>query len=157
MAIRQKRYGMLVNLDRCIGCYACQVTCQAEYSIPPGTFRCRVETYRSGTFPSPAKFFVPRLCNHCDIAPCIEQCSEKALFKNQDGVVVMDSRTCIGCGMCIEKCPYNAIEINADTGKAEKCDFCYSRISQGLAPVRTKAARERPLFEISPTLEPDIR
>ncbi|RJQ51791.1 MAG: dehydrogenase [Nitrospiraceae bacterium] len=126
---------MLINLDRCTGCYACQATCKAEYSIPFGTFRCRVETYRSGVFPGIAKFFVPRLCNHCDNAPCIEECGEKALFKNQDGVVVLNSSNCVGCGMCREKCPYQAIEISAVTGKAEKCDFCYARISKGLSPV----------------------
>ncbi|MDZ4383798.1 MAG: 4Fe-4S dicluster domain-containing protein, partial [Thermodesulfovibrionia bacterium] len=80
---------MLINLDRCIGCYACQVTCKAEYDIPFGTFRCRVETYRSGRYPHVRKFFLPRLCNHCDNAPCIESCEENALFKNQDGVVII--------------------------------------------------------------------
>ncbi|MBI5740267.1 MAG: molybdopterin-dependent oxidoreductase [Nitrospirae bacterium] len=135
MAVRHKRYGMLINLDRCIGCYACQATCKAEYAIPFGTFRCRVETYRSGRFPLPGKFFVPRLCNHCDIAPCIEQCREKALFKNRDGVVEIDPGSCVGCGACSEKCPYHAIDLNNVAGKAEKCDFCYARITKGLSPV----------------------
>ena len=131
----QRRYGMLINLDRCIGCYACQVTCKAEYDIPFGTFRCRVETYRSGRYPHVRKFFLPRLCNHCDNAPCIESCEEKALFKNQDGVVIINNTRCTGCGICYEKCPYNAIEINQFTGQAEKCDFCYNRVIKRLSPV----------------------
>ncbi|MBI5056719.1 MAG: molybdopterin-dependent oxidoreductase [Nitrospirae bacterium] len=135
MAKQQKRYGMLINLDRCIGCYACQVTCKAEYGLPFGTFRCRVETYQSGTFPDIKKVFLPRLCNHCDKAPCIEECKEKALFKNQDGVVVLNKLNCTGCQMCGEKCPYNAIDINTLTGQSEKCDFCYERIIKGLQPV----------------------
>lgn len=126
---------MLINLNKCIGCYACQVTCKAEYNIPFGTFRCRVETHRSGNYPDIKKFFLPRLCNHCDIAPCIEECKEKALYKNQDGVVVSNSSNCTGCNMCIEKCPYNAIEINPVTGKSEKCDFCYERTAKELLPV----------------------
>jgi anaerobic selenocysteine-containing dehydrogenase/Fe-S-cluster-containing dehydrogenase component len=135
MARQQKRYGMLINLHRCIGCYACQVTCKAEYAIPFGTFRCRVETYQSGTYPGIKKFFIPRLCNHCGNAPCIEECSEKALVRNQDGVVVLNYSSCTGCSMCREKCPYHAIEISAITGKAEKCDFCYERVSKRLSPV----------------------
>ncbi|MBI5098664.1 MAG: molybdopterin-dependent oxidoreductase [Nitrospirae bacterium] len=135
MAKLQKRYGMLISLDKCIGCYACQVSCKAEYNIPFGTFRCRVETYQSGNYPEVMKIFLPRLCNHCNNAPCIEECKEKALYKNQDGVVVLNNSNCIGCKMCIEKCPYHAIEINSVTGQAEKCDFCYGRITKGLLPV----------------------
>ncbi len=135
MAKQQKRYGMLVNLDKCIGCYACQVTCKAEYNIPFGTFRCRVETHQSGSYPDIRKFFLPRLCNHCDFAPCIEECKGKALYKNQDGVVVSNSSNCIGCKICVDKCPYNAIEINPVTGKSEKCDFCYERLAKELLPV----------------------
>ncbi|UCF87365.1 MAG: molybdopterin-dependent oxidoreductase [Nitrospiraceae bacterium] len=131
-----KRYGMAVNLHRCIGCFACQVTCKAEYDIPFGTFRCRVETYRSGIFPNIQKFFLPRICNHCNNAPCIEACEEKALLKNQDGVVLINDELCTGCQLCFEKCPYTAIEVNSYTGKAEKCDFCYSRrVVKGKQPV----------------------
>ncbi len=135
MAKYQKKYGMLINLDRCIGCYACQVTCKAEYAIPLGTFRCKVETHHSGCYPDIRKFFLPRLCNHCGNAPCIEECKEKALYRNQDGVVVLNSSNCIGCRMCIEKCPYNAIGVNSVTGQMEKCDFCYERITKGFPPV----------------------
>ncbi len=136
MTEHQKRYGMLINLDRCTGCYACQVTCKAEYDIPFGTFRCRVETYQSGSYPHVRKFFLPRLCNHCDNAPCIESCEEKALYKNQDGVIIINNNKCTGCRVCYEKCPYDAIEISSFTGQAEKCDFCYERrVIKGLLPV----------------------
>lgn len=126
---------MLINLNRCVGCYACQVTCKAEYNIPFGTFRCRVKTYQSGKYPDIKKFFLPRLCNHCGNAPCIEACEENALFKNQDGVVTIDNDKCTGCGACYEKCPYNAIEVNPYTEKAEKCNFCFQRIINGFLPV----------------------
>jgi anaerobic selenocysteine-containing dehydrogenase/Fe-S-cluster-containing hydrogenase component 2 len=135
MPAKQKRYGMLIDLDRCIGCYACQVTCKAEYNIPFGTARCRVETYQSGTYPDVKKFFIPRLCNHCDNAPCIEACEEKALLKNQDGVVLINKEKCTSCQLCYDKCPYNAIEVSQFTGQTEKCDFCCSRIERGLLPV----------------------
>ncbi|GBD96210.1 MAG TPA: dehydrogenase [Nitrospirae bacterium] len=136
MAKHTKKYAMLINLERCAGCFACQITCKAEYNIPFGTFRCKVETYRSGSYPEIGKFFLPRLCNHCGTAPCIEACEEKALFKNQDGVVLLNSNKCIGCGMCFEKCPYDAIDLNPATGQAEKCDFCYEgQVMKGRPPV----------------------
>ena len=127
---------MLINLDKCVGCFACQVTCKAEYNIPFGIFRCRVKTHRSGSYPNISKFFLPRLCNHCDNAPCIETCEEKALFRNRDGIVLLNNDKCIGCRMCYEKCPFDAIEVNPVSGQAEKCDFCYDRrINRGVLPV----------------------
>ncbi|MBI4683209.1 MAG: molybdopterin-dependent oxidoreductase [Nitrospirae bacterium] len=127
---------MLINLDKCVGCFACQVTCKAEYDIPFGTFRCKVETYRSGGYPDIKKFFLPRLCNHCATAPCIEACEEQALYRNHDGVVLLDNSKCTGCQMCYDKCPYNAIGVNQFSGAAEKCDFCYERRAiKGLSPV----------------------
>lgn len=126
---------MLINIDRCVGCFACQVTCKHEYKIPYGTFRCRIETYRAGSYPHVRKFFLPRMCNHCDYAPCIESCTESALYKNQDGVVLLNRDRCISCHQCYEKCPYNAIEVDPVSGRVEKCDFCYSsRVLRGLAP-----------------------
>ena len=135
MAEQQKRYGMLIDLDRCVGCYACQVTCKAEYDLPFATARCRVETALSGKYPDVKKLFLPRLCNHCDNAPCIEACEENALYKNQDGVVILDDTACNSCRKCSEKCPYDAIETSLFTGQTEKCDFCYERVVNGLLPV----------------------
>lgn len=136
---KDKRYGMLVDLNRCIGCYACQVSCKAEYDLPLGVFRCEVETFQSGHYPDIRKFFAPRLCNQCDNAPCIEACEEKdAIMKTPDGVVVINRNNCpehIECKKCYELCPYDAIDINPLTGKAEKCDFCYSRLRRGEQPV----------------------
>jgi len=135
MANQPKKYAMFIDLERCIGCFACQVTCQAEHNIPFGNFRCRVETYQSGSYPHINKIFLPRLCNHCDKAPCIESCEEKALYKNRDGIVMLNKDICTGCQMCYDKCPYNAISINPLNGEAEKCDFCFSRLKRGEQPV----------------------
>ncbi len=146
MAKKQRTYGMLIDLDRCVGCYACQVTCKAEYGIPFGISRCRVETHEAGSYPDVSKFFIPRLCNHCDNAPCIESCEEKALLKNGDGVVVMHSGRCTGCGKCYEMCPYGAIQESSFTGQAEKCDFCYSRVISGQLPVCVQSCMGKALI-----------
>lgn len=118
---------MLIDLNKCIGCHACQVTCKAEHDIPFGTFRCSIETFQSGHFPDIKKFFVPRLCNQCDNPPCIECCEEKdAIMKTPEGVVVINHNRCPEhqeCKKCYEFCPYDAIDIHPLTGKPEKCDF----------------------------------
>lgn len=140
---KQKKYAMLINLNKCIGCHACQVTCKAEYNLPYGIFRCSVETVQSGHFPDIKKTFLPRLCNHCDNAPCIESCEEKdAIYKTPDGVVLINDSKCprhIECQKCYEFCPYDAIDINPYTKKPEKCDFCYDRLQKGEEPVCVKS------------------
>ncbi len=144
MSKQGKRYAMLINLDKCVGCYACQVNCKAEYDIPFGTFRCKVETYHSGIYPDLRKFFLPRLCNHCASAPCMEACEEQALIRNQHGVVLLDDSKCTGCQMCYEKCPYQAIQVRQGSGSAEKCDFCYNRrVVKGLPPVCVQSCMGR--------------
>ncbi len=137
MARLRKRYGMLIDLDKCVGCYACQVACKSEHRVSFGAFRCRVETYRSGSFPDIQKVFIPRLCNHCDDPPCIKTCDEKALKKNADGVVEFYRELCINCHKCYDACPYNAIDTNS--GEPQKCDFCYERLSAGELPVCVKS------------------
>jgi Fe-S-cluster-containing dehydrogenase component len=135
MAKDQKKFSMLINLNRCVGCYACQVTCKAEHGTSLGAFRCRLEQHSQGSFPGLRKFFLPRLCNHCDNPPCVRACDENALSKNIDGVVVINRETCTACLACVDKCPYNAIAVDQFKGEPEKCDFCYSRIIRGELPV----------------------
>lgn len=128
---------MLINLNKCVGCYACQVSCKSEHNVPFGAFRCRVETYKSGSFPDIKKVFIPRICNHCENPPCIDSCEEKALTKNPDGVIVFSKELCINCQKCYEECPYDAIDISS--GEPQKCDFCYERLSAGELPACVKS------------------
>jgi tetrathionate reductase subunit B len=80
------------------------------------------------------------LCNQCDVAPCVEVCPVQATVRrDQDGVVIMYYGKCIGCGMCIAACPYDARFFNPFRNTAEKCDFCAARIDQGLEPACVQA------------------
>jgi Fe-S-cluster-containing dehydrogenase component len=79
-------------------------------------------------------FFVPKLCNLCRHSPCAQVCPVGATFDAPDGAVLVDSKYCIGCGFCIQACPYGCRFLNPLTKTAEKCTLCYHRITRGLKP-----------------------
>lgn len=79
-------------------------------------------------------FFVPKLCNQCDNPPCVQVCPVGATYQTPDGVVLVDRAWCIGCGYCIMACPYGARFFHPKYHVAEKCNFCYHRITKGLKP-----------------------
>ena len=74
-----------------------------------------------------------RVCQHCDDPPCLEVCPEEAITRRPDGVVILDSGRCTGCGACRDACPYGAISFG-EGGTAYKCNLCYQRIDRGLLP-----------------------
>uniref|UniRef100_A0A7C3M973 4Fe-4S dicluster domain-containing protein n=1 Tax=Archaeoglobus fulgidus TaxID=2234 RepID=A0A7C3M973_ARCFL len=79
-------------------------------------------------------FYVPKLCNHCANAPCVNVCPVYARFYTKDGVVLLDKETCIGCKYCIVACPYGATFTHPEQKVTDKCTFCYHRIKRGLKP-----------------------
>lgn len=79
-------------------------------------------------------FFVPKLCNLCHHSPCAQVCPVGATFDAPDGAVLVDPKYCIGCGFCIQACPYGCRFLNPRTKTAEKCTLCYHRITRGLKP-----------------------
>lgn len=128
-------WAMLVDTRRCIACQACTMGCAMENALPEGQFRTVVATYAVKT-PEGATgvAVVPRLCNHCEEPPCIPVCPVGATFKRADGVVLVDGERCVGCGYCVQACPYDARFVNHHTGKADKCTFCSHRLEAGLLP-----------------------
>ena len=79
-------------------------------------------------------FFVPKLCNQCEKAPCVQVCPVGATYQTADGVVLVDRKWCIGCGYCIMACPYGMRFFHPLYHVAEKCNFCYHRINKGMKP-----------------------
>lgn len=129
-----KRYVMVVDLQRCVGCNACTVSCKLEHDVPTGNYRTWVLERENGTFPEVDNFKLPRLCNHCDNPPCHKACPTGATFVADNGAVLIDSTVCIGCRYCMAACPYNARFINRRLNVADKCTFCFHRIEEGLQP-----------------------
>jgi tetrathionate reductase subunit B len=84
-------------------------------------------------------FFVPKLCNQCANPPCVQVCPVGATYQTPDGVALVDRSWCIGCGYCIMACPYGARFFNPHYRTAEKCTFCYHRITKGLPPACVQA------------------
>lgn len=145
-ASRRRRLGMVVDLDRCVGCQACSVACKSEHGVRLGGFRAWVSEREVGTYPTVRRAFLPRLCNHCERPPCLAVCPTGATHQRADGLVAIDKARCIGCRHCMEACPYGARYFNATEspeetafpalthGTVDKCDFCAHRIDQGVVP-----------------------
>ena len=148
-----RRFAMVIDLRRCIGCDACMVACKAEYDVPLGVFRTWVPYRVVGKYPTVKKQFLPRLCNHCDDPPCVRACPVGATFKVEDGGFVLQHYDrCIGCKACMASCPYNARFMLPEhrtrspiVGVVDKCTFCYHRVIQDLVPacVQTCVGRSR--------------
>lgn len=137
--------GMVIDLNKCIGCKSCTITCKMEHSVRPGGFRTWVNSEESGRYPKVTRFFLPRLCNHCENAACVRVCPTGASYRDPDyDSVQIDKKRCIGCRACINACRYGSRYFNwyrektADVarigGTPDKCTFCAHRVKEGLVP-----------------------
>lgn len=106
--VSERRWVMVIDLRKCIGCHACTVSCIAENKLPPGVVYRPVMDQEVGTYPHLSRVFTPRPCMHCDNPPCVPVCPVGATFKREDGIVAINYDECIGCRYCIAACPYNA-------------------------------------------------
>ncbi len=152
------KWGMVVDVDKCIGCQACVVACQAENNIPIATEShfiqsraiewIRIERYWEGEFPNIKARFLPVLCQHCGNAPCEPVCPVYATYHNDEGLNVQVYNRCVGTRFCANNCPYEVryfnwwqptwpeslkSQLNPDVtvrnrGIMEKCTFCVQRI-----------------------------
>lgn len=125
----------VIDLKKCVGCYDCQIACKDEhcgndwmpYARPQpetGHFWLRLNQYERGARPHVKVTYLPVLCQHCDNAPCIPACKEDAIYKREDGLVLINPAKCNGCRDCVEACPYHAIFFNEELKIAQKCTGC---------------------------------
>lgn len=130
----EKRLGMLIDLSLCIGCNACAVACKQENDVPLKKANTWIESFDVEGPDGICRANIPKLCNHCKDAPCVNVCPTGASFRAEGGFVLVDHERCIGCKYCMAACPYSVRWVNDDTGEVSKCTFCYHRTSQGLLP-----------------------
>lgn len=124
-----------VDLALCNGCYCCQIACKDEhvandwspYAKPQpdtGQFWIGITELVRGQVPHVKMNYIPKLCNHCDNAPCMDQCSVGAIEKRDDGIILISPDKCSGCRLCVASCPYGAIYFNDHLNIAQKCTGC---------------------------------
>ena len=129
--MKNKRFAIVLDTERCIDCRACTVACKAENNVPLGAdnYRNWVSTGKlRGKYPNLGQSYLPSQCQHCSNAPCEHVCPTKATFTNPDGIVDVKDEKCIGCKYCQTACPYNARYYNEETEAIDKCTFCTQRI-----------------------------
>ena len=174
-------YGFIIDLKKCVGCHGCSVACKQANGTPKGVTRSRVERSYEGAYPDTKRIITPMLCMLCGNPACVEVCPTGASSVTEDGIVVIDKETCIGCKSCMDACPYGAryyiendegyygdlttyedavyAERNMVAGKVDKCDFCIGHSEDGKPdPVCVKACMVEaryfgPLDEVRATVE----
>lgn len=154
------KYGMVIDLKKCVGCNSCTVACKIAHGLGPGLFFSHVKIGEHGDYPNARMTVSPTLCNHCTKAACVDVCPVGATRKRDDGIVVIDDAKCIGCRYCMIACPYDvrifiekgatkdghygdlgltdyerATYVYHQPGTVEKCDFCVDRVDEGKLPV----------------------
>jgi Fe-S-cluster-containing dehydrogenase component len=162
------RWGMVIDLDRCNGCQACEVACRSENNIPVGGPQVaaekrtiswmRVRTEMEGTWPEIRIRFVPQPCMHCDRPPCTLVCPVQATSLDSEGIVNQIYARCIGCRYCANACPYTVKYFNwrapsypesvlpglnpdvstRPVGVIEKCTFCSHRLQKARETARAE-------------------
>jgi anaerobic dimethyl sulfoxide reductase subunit B len=148
------QYAFYLDADSCTGCGTCAMACKDKNNLPAGLLWRRLCETEAGGFKKQGNglthdfyaFYISMSCNHCQNPPCTQTCPTGALEKRkEDGLVTLDSEICISCGECVPSCPYRALHIDNNTGKAGKCDGCPDLLSLGELPACVAACPMRVL------------
>jgi tetrathionate reductase subunit B len=134
---------LVIDITKCNGCHNCQIACKDEhvgndwapYAKPQpltGQFWTQVIDKVRGTVPKVKVAYEHTICQHCDDAPCIKACPNQAIYKREDGIVIIDPTKCKGNKSCIEACPYeNVIFFSDELNITQKCTFCAHLLDDG--------------------------
>ncbi len=138
-----EQYRFHFDMSKCIGCRCCEVACAEQNGNPPGINWRRVGEIEGGSYPYAQRFYLSMGCNHCLDPACLAGCPVDAYSKDPaTGLVLHSAEACIGCQYCTWNCPYGVPQYNPDRGVVGKCDMCFGRLTQGLAPACVGACPE---------------
>lgn len=157
----KKRYVMLIDMKRCIGCHTCSLACKLGNNLPKDvwwnkalTFGGRTMDTPHGAFPNLEMKYLTLNCQHCEKPACVAACPSEATYRREDGIVMQNYDACLGCRLCIMSCPYSGVrsynerhpEYDLDfpvgdpfvkpqqAGTVSKCTFCYQKVDLGELP-----------------------
>jgi Fe-S-cluster-containing dehydrogenase component len=136
------RYGMLINIDRCNGCYACYLACRDEFEsndhLPysaaqpaEGRSWMRVTEKERGSTPKVRVDYVATPCLHCANAPCVDKSVDGAVYRRPDGIVLIDPEKSKGNRNILSDCPHRLIYWNEEKNIPQKCTFCAHLLDMG--------------------------
>lgn len=135
MAKKKKRLGFLINMERCVGCNACTVSCKSFYDLESSINRRFVRETDEMLTGTAKRCYISTACNHCDKPACATACPTGAYTKLENGIVKHDQERCIGCKMCATACPYGVPQYDPVKKKMDKCSMCYDRLEVGEDPI----------------------
>lgn len=138
------QYGFCIDLNRCTGCKACAMACKDRNNLELGIKYRKVMDYAGGSWSEENGVLIPdgifsysvtMACNHCERPACVEICPTGAMTKDPEtGAVTSDPNVCIGCGSCVNACPYSEPRLVEDGTRCGKCDMCIDLVSNNENP-----------------------
>ena len=148
-----KQWGFYFDASICSGCKACQMACKDKNDLDVGIIWRRVYEISGGEWKKEGEAWIPDLyaynlsiaCNHCEKPLCIDACPNRAVVKDDEGIVFIDPKKCMGCRYCEWACPYGAPQYDREQGIMTKCDFCRDDLSRDRAPACVTACPQRAL------------
>jgi anaerobic dimethyl sulfoxide reductase subunit B (iron-sulfur subunit) len=148
------QYGFYFDNARCTGCKTCELACKDYRGLGPEHSFRRVYDYEGGSWQQTAEgaweqdvfaYHVSVSCNHCNAPICVLVCPTGAMHREDNGLVRVNAKVCIGCGYCTMACPYHAPHISEQTHTSTKCDGCYERVEAKRQPICVEACPLRAL------------
>lgn len=136
------RYSILIDVNKCNGCFNCFLACRDEYfgndypgysAAQPlnGQFWMQVQEIERGEYPKPKVSYIPKPCMHCEAAPCIDAAKDGAVYRRDDGIVIIDPVKAKGQEAIVNACPYRVIFWDAEKQLPQKCTMCAHRLDEG--------------------------
>ncbi len=137
-----KKWSFVIDVAKCHDCNNCFLACKDEYFdndyAPYSVAQPRhghrwmdILRKERGQYPKVDVGYLPYPCMHCDDAPCMEKTKGKAIYKREDGIVIIDPQKAKGKKEIVESCPYGVIYWNEEKNVAQKCTFCVHLLEEG--------------------------